>query len=725
MTPPSSPPPPPPSERAASAEAHAAQPVHAADIDAHASRRRAVVAGPFEFHPIVFPASGAIILALVLFAIIVPSSTAEAIFVGAQGWIVEKFGWLYVAAMSSFLAFAVWLGMGRFGTVRLGKDGERPEFRRISWFAMLFSAGMGIGLLFWSVAEPVYHFTSPPEGPSRNLDAARNAMALTIFHWGFHPWALYAVVALALAYFGFRKGMPLSFRSVFEPLFGERVHGTLGDVIDVLAVVSTLIGVATSLGLGAMQVNAGLNFLVGSEISVVVQIALIGSITALATVSVVLGLDGGIRRLSELNLVLATLLLFLLVVGGGTLFFFNSVVENVGSYFQVLPSNALRTGAFQPDAWREWAGSWTIFYWGWWIAWSPFVGLFIARVSRGRTIREFMAGVLLVPTGVSVVWLTAFGSSALHQELADNPSQNATYPVQIQTPVSLPTDAEGRVIGPRGERYVRNEDGTLRAPDGTTVRPTSDASLVDVETGEPYRSENAGSAPVNGIWRSGSIPMRPVAESGEIIGPDGGLYTRRPDGRLTAPDGSIVRFNPDGALVLAGSGQSYSYSGQPYAGAYAADERPLTVVDYIDEPVLDKDRKELIYSEVNQGKVATALFVLLEGYPLSTIAMIVATTSIILFFVTSSDSASMVIDIIASGGNPDPPVGTRLFWAILEGLVAAVLLLAGGLTALQTASITAALPFTIVLILLCVSLLRGLIRDETGRSTERPDPASA
>ena len=375
---------------------------------------RTVSIGPFEMHPVVFPGAAAIILAMIGFAIAAPDTMGDA-FDTMQSWIVETFGWLYVLSMSAFLVFALWLGFGRYGHVKLGKDTDKPEFGRLAWFAMLFSAGMGIGLVFWSVAEPVYHFTNPPEARGNDLDAARTAMALTIFHWGLHPWGLYAVVSIALAYFGFRRGHALSFRSVFYPLIGERVNGRIGDLIDILAVVATLFGVATSLGLGSMQVNAGLNALLGVSISTPVQIVLIACITAVATISVVAGLDAGIRRLSELNMAIAGCLLLFVIIAGSTLFFFNALVENIGAYLQRLPFNSFWTGTFEEEAGREWLGSWTIFYWGWWIAWSPFVGMFIARVSRGRTFREFITGVLLVPTAVGVIWLTAFGSSALHQ----------------------------------------------------------------------------------------------------------------------------------------------------------------------------------------------------------------------------------------------------------------------------------------------------------------------
>jgi choline/glycine/proline betaine transport protein len=561
--------------------------------------RRTVTLGPFEMHPTVFPSAAAIILVMLAAAVLLPGGVGE-VFDSIQAWIVKTFGWLYVLTMSGFLVFALWLGFGRYGHVKLGADDEKPEFGRLPWFAMLFSAGMGIGLVFWSVAEPVYHFLSPPEARGNDLDAARTAMALTIFHWGLHPWALYAVVSAALAYFGFRRGHALSFRSVFHPLIGERVNGPIGDAIDILAVVATLFGVATSLGLGAMQVNAGLNFLLGVQISTPVQIALIAGITAVATVSVVRGLDAGIRRLSELNMAIAGFLLLFVIVAGSTLFFLNALVENLGAYLQRLPYNSFWTGTFESESGRSWLGSWTVFYWGWWIAWSPFVGMFIARVSRGRTLREFISGVLLVPTAVGIVWLTAFGSAALHQTThpGENDLPGTEYPVAVTT-----------------------EDGAF------------------------------------------------VAESGEAIA----------TGELpVGPDDPI-----------------------------AQETRPLTVAEFVTEPVLNESHTDTV------DNIATVLFVLLDAYPLETLTWTLATLCIVLFFVTSSDSASMVIDIIASGGNPDPPVGTRLFWAITEGAVASILLLAGGLRALQTASITAALPFTVVLILMCVSLAKGLATHES------------
>jgi choline/glycine/proline betaine transport protein len=274
-----------------------------------------------------------------------------------------QFGWLYVASMTGFLLLCLWLATGPYRHVRLGRDDERPEFSRWSWFAMLFSAGMGIGLLFYSVAEPIDHQLHPPPGFADGLNESRLAMAVTIFHWGLHPWALYALVGMALGLAGFRYGLPLSFRSLLYPLLGDRVWGRYGDAIDVLAVIATLIGVATSLGIGARQINAGLTFLLGMPADVWTQTFLIGGITLFATLSVVTGLDGGIRRLSELNMTLATVLLLMVIGGGGLMATMAATVENTGAYLQVLPFNSLRTGAFSDEA-RDWLSGWTVFYWG-------------------------------------------------------------------------------------------------------------------------------------------------------------------------------------------------------------------------------------------------------------------------------------------------------------------------------------------------------------------------
>lgn len=494
----------------------------------------------FDVHPVVFWTSAAIILAILVLSVLATDAVGD-FFQWLQGGIVYRFGWFYILSMTGFLGFAFWLMFSRFGNIKLGPDDSEPDFSMLSWFAMLFSAGMGIGLLFFSVAEPIMHYTDPPSGPGNDLQAAGQAMGLTFFHWGLHPWAVYSIVGLSLAYFGFRRGLPFSIRSALYPMLGERIHGRIGDIVDILAVVSTLFGVATSLGLGAMQVNAGLNHVMGLAESTTIQVVIIAVITALATASVVSGLEVGIRRLSELNMGLAALLLLFLFIAGPTWFLLNAFVENVGVYLQRLPVHAFWTGSLTSSDQREWLGSWTVFYWAWWIAWAPFVGMFIARISRGRTVREFVVAVLIAPTVMGFVWLTVFGDTALYQQ----------------------------------------------------------------------------------VYGSGGI-AEAVSES-----------------------------------------------------------------------------------------MPTAVFVVLERYPLSSVTGIICTLCVVLFFVTSSDSASLVVDTIASGGKKNPPISQRIFWAVLEGAVAAVLLFAGGLRALQTAAITTALPFSLVIIVMCVGIVRGLKSDQS------------
>jgi len=486
----------------------------------------------FDVHPQVFFTSAAIILGFVVFTIFFHQKVGD-FFGPLQAAISSNAGWFFIWTMNIILFFALYLMFSRYGDIRLGGEDAEPDFSTMSWFAMLFSAGMGIGLLFYGVAEPMFHFGASPFPAAGPTEAARTAMAITFLHWGFHPWAVYSIVGLALAFFSFNKGLPLSIRAVFYPLLGERIHGFWGNVIDILATVATLFGVATSLGFGVQQINAGLAHLFGWEQSATTQLWLIAGITAIATTSVVKGLDSGIRRLSELNVWLATGLLLFVLVCGPTLFIFNGLLENIGSYIQSFPKLATWSETFENTHWQN---GWTVFYWGWWIAWSPFVGMFIARVSKGRTVREFIMGVLCVPAFVTFVWLTVFGNSALFIEMFGG----------------------------------------------------------------------------------------------------GGI------------------------------------------------------------------------AEVVAKNVPVSLFVLLENFPFSNVSCLLGILVVVSFFVTSSDSGSMVIDIITAGGNPDPPIPQRLFWAILEGVVAATLLLCGGLAALQSAVITTGLPFGIVLIIMCVSLKKGL-----------------
>ncbi|MGF1454759.1 MAG: BCCT family transporter [Alphaproteobacteria bacterium] len=477
------------------------------------------------------------------------SETAESQFQTLLAAVSSTFGWFYVTSVAFFLVFAVAIALSPFGRIKLGRDDSEPDYSYTSWFAMLFSAGMGIGLLFFGVAEPITHYANPPTGEGSTFEAARTSMVTTFFHWGIHAWAVYIIVGMSLAYFAFRFDLPLTISSALYPLLGERIHGPIGHAVDIVAVLGTLFGVATSLGLGVAQVNAGLGHLFDLPVTTGVQIALIAAITSAATVSVVLGLDGGIKRLSELNLLFAVLLLVFVLVAGPTIFLLNTLAQNLGAYLSSVVSQSFRLYAYEPN---EWIGSWTLFYWGWWISWSPFVGMFIARISHGRTIREFVLGVMFVPTGFTFLWLTIFGSTALYAELND---------------------------------------------------------LADL-TG-------------------------------------------------------IVRDN-----------------------------------------------------------LPVAVFVMLETLPLAAISSLLAITLVVTFFITSSDSGSLVIDMITSGGDPDPPVWQRVFWAVTEGVVAAVLLLAGGLVALQAATITMALPFCAVLLVICAGLYKALSNDAAGRTLfqSRPVP---
>ena len=500
-----------------------------------------------DINPPVFLISAALILAFVIWGAAAPEF-AGSVFNAVQKYIVDTFGWFYLLAVVIFLIFTIYLALSSHGQVKLGPDHSEPAYSNITWFSMLFSAGMGIGLMFFGVAEPLMHFKSPPVGDGATLDAAREAMKITFFHWGLHAWAIYAVIGLSLAYFSFRQRLPLTVRSALYPLIGDRIYGPIGHAVDIFAVLGTMFGVATSLGLGVLQVNSGLTFLFGTPTSITVQLLLIAGITLIATASVVSGLDVGIRRLSELNMILAIGLVLFILVTGSTLFLIKAFVQNTGAYLSDIVYRSFNLYAYDP---KGWIGGWTIFYWAWWIAWSPFVGMFIARISRGRTIREFVIGVLAVPVGFTFLWMTVFGNSAISLDI-------------------------------------------------------------------------------------------------------GSLH---------------------GAISAA----------------------------------IAKD-------------VPTALFRFLEAFPLPTLISLLATVLVITFFVTSSDSGSLLIDTITSGGALHPPIWQRIFWALTEGVVAAVLLLAGGLKALQTASITAALPFSFVMLLICYGLLRGLQAESARRTSGRVVP---
>jgi choline/glycine/proline betaine transport protein len=504
----------------------------------------------FDIHPVVFPVALALI-ALFIAVTIVLGDSASAAYTWLFNFIGENFGWFYLLAVNIFIVVLLYFAFGKFGNIRIGGVEAEKEFSDFSWMAMLFSAGMGIGLMFFSVLEPVFYFTSVPAfwGAEAGTGAAASAaMAQTFFHWGFHPWAIYGLVGLGLAFFSFNRGLPLTFRSIFWPLLGDRIYGWPGHVIDLVTVFATLFGLATSLGLGVAQVNTGLQYVTTDILGIfgsfpnntLTQIALIGGITAIATLSVAAGLDGGVKRLSTLNLYLMFALLGFLLIVGPTIFVLGTWVEGLGAYFGSLLSLSFYRGTMGGGAGT--VSAWTIFYWGWWIAWSPFVGMFIARISKGRTVREFVLGVLFLPSMFSTIWLATFGGSALNGAIGDS---------------------------------------------------------------------------TNGV-----------------------------------------------------------------VGAY----------------------NELGYATFE----TLGMFVMLNQYPLGAISASIATLLVITFFVTSSDSGSLVIDHLTSGGKHDVPRTQRIFWAVTEGGVAAVLLYGGGLGALQTAAITTGLPFAVILCLMCYTVYLGL-----------------
>ncbi|WP_448554899.1 BCCT family transporter [Thalassotalea montiporae] len=359
-------------------------------------------------HAVFFPSTLAII-ALLAFTFVWPKS-ASATFSAMQAAITVNGGWFYVLAVGIILGFVLYLGISRFGEIKLGPDHSTPDYSMSTWLSMLFAAGMGIGLMFFGVAEPVMHYLSPPTAEPGSIDAMREAMKITFFHWGFHAWAIYAIVALILAYFCYRQGLPLTLRSALYPIIGDRIYGWPGHLVDIFAVVGTVFGVATSLGLGASQVNAGLNYLFEVDVSQINQMLIMLAIISLAAVSVVTGLDKGIKILSEVNMGLAVILMLLIFVLGPTVYLLQVYVQNIGGYLSEIVANTFNLFAYEK---KDWIGGWTIFYWGWWLAWAPFVGLFIARISKGRTIREFVLGVLMVPTAFTLLWMTIFGNSAI------------------------------------------------------------------------------------------------------------------------------------------------------------------------------------------------------------------------------------------------------------------------------------------------------------------------
>jgi choline/glycine/proline betaine transport protein len=396
-------------------------------------------AGP-RIKPAVFFGSAAVTLAVALWAIIAPTAAADAI--GAVvGWTSEWFGWFYILLSTLILVFVILVGASRLGRTRLGPEHSRPEFSTFAWASMLFAAGIGTDLMFFAVVEPVTQYLTPPRGEGGTLQAAEEATVWTLFHYGISGWGMYALMGMALAYFAYRRNLPLAIRSALYPVFGKRIHGGIGTAVDLAAVLGTIFGVAASLGIGVVLLNYGLDFLFGIPEGTAAQIGLVAIAVVMATVSAVSGVDRGIKLLSQLNVLLAIALALYILIAGDTVFLLNGLVQNVGDFVSSFPGMTMETFAFDRPV--DWLNAWTLFFWAWWIAWASFVGLFLARISRGRTIREFVAGTLIIPFTYIVMWISIFGNSAIDvirrgnaefgQNTVDNPAQGfyqllAQYP---------------------------------------------------------------------------------------------------------------------------------------------------------------------------------------------------------------------------------------------------------------------------------------------------------
>ena len=482
--------------------------------------------------------STVVIIGLFLAVVVLAPNSFDLITKQLNQWVTDSFSWFYVLSVAIFLILLIYIALSDMGKIKLGPDHSQPTYSNGSWFAMLFTAGMGIGLMFFGVAEPVMHYVSPPTGEGETIQAAQTAMQVTFFHWGLHAWAIYTVVGLSLAYFAYRHNLPLKIRSALYPIIGRKIYGPIGDAVDTFATIGTVFGVATTLGFGVTQINSGLNYLFGIEQAPSTQVILIIVVSAMASMSVFLGLDKGIKRLSELNLILTLTLLLFVFFASSSIYLLQTTIQNAGQYISNLFTMTFNLYAYQPNGW---IGGWTIMYWAWWISWSPFVGMFIARVSKGRSIREFIVGVLLIPTGFTLIWMGFMGNAALYSILHES----------------------------------------------------------------------------------------------------------------------------NQALVLA-----------------------------------------------VQRDSSVALFEFLHSLPFSSVMSLLATFLVMLFFVTSADSGALVTDYLTAKSE-NSPIWQRLFWTVLMAVLAIVLLLVGGLSALQSATMMSALPFTFIMLFICWGLLKALRLDVT------------
>ncbi len=372
-----------------------------------------------RLNPIVFYGSAVTIVFFSLWTILF-TSQAQSVISLVQGWISSTFGWYYFLTVLIYLVFVLYVALSRFGKIRLGPEQSRPEFNLFSWSAMLFSAGIGIGVIFFGIAEPIMQYNNAPDRPVDDVMAARHAMELTFLHWGISGWAIYSLVGMSLAFFSYRYDLPLTIRSALYPLFGQRIHGWIGHTVDIAAVVATVFGIAAALGIGIVQLNFGLEYMFGIEASIWTQVLLVVAIVGFATISAVTGVEKGIRRLSEFNILLAVALLVFVLIAGNTLFLLNTLVTNIGDYLTNFLSLSTDTYSFQGESAQGWLDGWTLFFWAWWIAWGPFVGLFLARISRGRTIAEFVAGTMTLPIAFMMIWMSLLGNSALDMVMSGN-----------------------------------------------------------------------------------------------------------------------------------------------------------------------------------------------------------------------------------------------------------------------------------------------------------------